>query len=143
MVIFTLSAIAFFIFISYQLIINTSKIIDFLKLDSGFDEHEFSFEEKEKKSINISGRQALIIALIIISVVVLIDQVPQLFSNIYFYFQVTKMGYKGNSVDSRSFIIPITKIVIALLILGERKRIIDFVERKNYSTKNRLKKQNE
>ncbi len=118
--ILTLLSIAFYFFIIYQLIFNTNKIVDTLKLDQGFNQAEFSF--------NISMSFVLTIALIVIGGVILTNEIPNLCKSIFAYFQEKTLTHGMTKPNYSYIIISTIKIIIGLLLLGERKRIVEFVE---------------
>ena len=118
----TLIAIAFYVFIIYLLLFNTNKIIDKLKLDQGFNQQEFSFI--------ISTSLILTISLIVIGGIILTNEIPNFCRNIFSYFQEKDLT-RGMTKPNYSFIVVSgVKIIIGLLIIGERKRIVEFVERR-------------
>ena len=118
----TLIAIAFYVFIIYQLLFNTNKIIDKLKLDQGFNQQEFSF--------NISTSLILTISFIVIGGVILTNEIPDCCRNIFSYFQQKELMPGIAKPDFSFIIISGLKIIIGILIIGERKRIVDFVEKR-------------
>lgn len=117
--ILTIFAFLFYVFIIYQLLFNTNKIIDKLKLDKGFNQQEFS--------INISVSLTLTISLIVIGGVIQINEIPNFFRYIFSYFQEKNLT-RGMTKPNISYLITSgVKIILGLLILGERKRIVEFV----------------
>ena len=118
----TLTVIAFYGFIIYQLLFNTNKIIDKLKLDQGFNQQEFSF--------NISTSLVLTISLIAIGGIILTDEIPNFFRNIFSYFQEKDITQGMTKPNYFYIVISGVKIIIGLLIIGERKRIVEFVEKR-------------
>ncbi len=122
--------ILFYGFIAAQLLFNTTNMLDKFKLDQGFDEEEFSFEQESKKgqfAIGISANTILMIALLVLAGIILVNEIPNLFSEIYLY--ITNPVAFG--INSKSYIIiAVFKILIALLLIGERKRIVEFVASK-------------
>jgi len=118
----TLVAISLYVFIIYQLLFNTNKIIDKLKLDQGFNQQEFSF--------NISTSLILTISLIVIGGIILTNEIPNFCRNIFSYFQEKDLT-RGMTKPNYSYIVVSgVKIIIGLLIIGERKRIVEFVEKR-------------
>lgn len=114
--------IAFYGFIFYQLLFKTNNIVDKLKLDRGLNQEEFSF--------NISNSLALTIALIVIGGVILINEIPNFCRNIFSYFQERSLTHGIAKPNYSYIIISGVKIIIGLLIIGERRRIAEFVERR-------------
>ena len=118
----TLIAIAFYVFIIYQLLFKPNKIIDKLKLDQGFNQQEFSF--------NISTSLILTISLIVIGGVILTNEIPNFCRNIFSYFQEKNLMHGMTKPNYSYIVVSGVKIIIGLLIIGERKRIVEFVEKR-------------
>ena len=111
-----------YVFISYQLLFNTTKILNKLKLDQGFTQEEFSF--------NFQPKFVLTVALVVVSGVILLNEVPSLCKNILFYFQQKELMPRGQvRFDFSYIIISAVKIVIGLVLIGERTRIVSFLEK--------------
>lgn len=118
--------LAFYIFISYVLIFKTNNINSLLKLEKGFNQKEFSF--------NYSRPAILTIALIVIGGIVLINEIPNFCNGVFLYFEEKSLA-RGMTGPNYGYIInPAVKIVLALLIIGERKRIVSFIENKQANT---------
>lgn len=126
----TVLLLVFYVFLIFQLLFKTNYFIDKLKLDQGFDEHEFSFDTQNKFSINISTTSVLTIALIVIGGVTLINEIPNFFRSIYLYLGEERSFRDGTKSNATYAIVSATKIIIGLLIIGERNRIIEFVEKR-------------
>lgn len=118
----------FYIFISYLLIFKTGNINSLLKLERGFNQKEFSF--------NISSPTMLTVALIVIGGIILINEIPNFFNGIFSYFKEKSMARKMPSSNYQYIITPSVRIVLALLIIGERKRIVSFIENEQMVTTN-------
>lgn len=126
--IFTALIVAFYCYIFYLLIFKTNNIIDKLKIDQGFNQQEFSF--------NLSTSKVLTIALFVIAGVIFANEIPNLCRQFYTDFQEKRMTNGITKQDFSYSIISAVKIVIGFLLIGERKRIIGFIEKrgmKNYS----------
>ncbi len=114
---------AFYIFLTYQLFFNTNEIVDKLKLDNGFKEDNFSL------SLNFST--TITIALIIIGGLILAGEIPNLCKGLYQYLQNKSIQkYTLNKVDFSYIIFTAVKIILGLLLIGERKRIIEFINQR-------------
>ena len=113
--------ITYYFLIILLLLFRTNKVIDKLKLDKGFNQPEFSFE--------FSSSNILAIALIIIGGFILINEIPNLLRNIFSYYQDRSLSRGVAKVNYSSIILPAVKIILGLLIIGERKRIVAFTER--------------
>lgn len=118
--VFTAIILAFYTFLVFKLLFQTNYFLDKLKLDEGFNQHEFSF--------NISTSKILTIALIVTAGVILTNEIPNLCSQLFSYFQEKRMTQGMTKPDFSYSIISAVKIIIGLLLIGERNRIIEFVE---------------
>lgn len=138
-IVLTLFVLAFYFVLIIQLLFKTNSFIDKLKLDRGFDEHEFSFDRQDKFSINISTALVLRISLIVIGGVLLTEEIPNFCRNIYLFLVENKSIQDCTESSACHAILSAVKIIIGLLIIGERKRIIDFIEeRQNKDAKTNL-----
>jgi hypothetical protein len=120
--------LAFYVYLVMQLLFKTNKFIDLLKLDQGFNEYELSFEQKKELQIGLSTSTILTIALIIMGGIILTDEIPNLCRYFYLYFSQRGIGYSLSKFDTSPMVLSAAKIIIGLLILGERKRVVDFIE---------------
>ena len=134
----SVAILIFYIFLVIQLLFKTNKFIDFLKLDQGFNEHELSFEQKTEFQIPLSTSTIFTIALIVIGGLILTDEIPNFCRYIYFYFNQKGVGYNPSKFDMSPMFFSGAKIIIGLLILGERKKIVDFIENHKHSYKEQI-----
>ena len=118
--------LAFYCYIIYLLVFRANYIIDKLHFDKGFEEESFSF--------NLSTPDILSIALIVIGGVVLFNEIPDFCSKVFSIFQERSMQLGMTNTNYSYMIIPTVKILLALLLIGERKRIVAFAERRREKT---------
>jgi hypothetical protein len=124
----SLLALAFYVFLAVGLIFQAEKIVDRLKLDKGFSEEHFSFETNTNKQVALPMADILQIALIVIAGVILIFEIPEFCRQIYNLINENK--YLPNGAAQKSIancIMSVAKVLIALLLLGERQSIIKFM----------------
>jgi hypothetical protein len=119
----TAFVILFYSFISFILIFKTNYIVDKLRLDSGFEQNEFLF--------NFSSSQVLTVSLIVIGGIILTEAIPAFCKNIFLFFQEKNLSHETMKPDYTYIIIDAVKIITGLLLLGERKRIVAFVQNKH------------
>lgn len=62
--------------------------------------------------------------------VILTNEIPSFCKNIFSYFQEKKLSHGIIKPNFSYIIISAVKIIIGLLLLGERNRIVEFVERR-------------
>lgn len=112
--------IAVILLLGYWLIFKTAILVDKFGLDKGFTEESFQ--------LNISAQSILRMAIIITGAIVLFWEIPQLITNIYNIWQQYDLGILNRgSINWGPLIWCIIRIILALLIIGERKRIIEFL----------------
>ncbi len=111
--------LAVYVVVSYLLIFKSEKIIHWLKLDHGFDQELFSF--------NLSLHAILLIALIVTGLFLIIIEVPSLFQQVYVYLRISQLSTSGINQGFSSIIYSSVKILIGLMLIGERKRMARFI----------------
>lgn len=116
----TAITISFYCFLVFHLLFKTDNLLDKLKLDKGFDQQEFSF--------NISIHLVLTIALIVTGGLLLTNEIPNLCRQLFSYFQERRLTHGMTKPDFSFSIIAAVKVILGLLIIGERKRILEFLE---------------
>lgn len=121
----TLLFLAFYVYIVYLLLFKTDNISDKLKLDKDFEEESFSINFQTPFIINL--------ALIIVAGVILIDEIPNFSINVYDYFQTRGQILSLNAPGFAGILYSAIKIILALLIIGERKSIVAFIEKRQES----------
>lgn len=110
-------------YVTYLLFFRTGKVLEWLKLDKGFDEETFSFDFPQASILTIG--------LIVVGGVILVNEVPNFCGALYQYIeQRNAFGLLNNRPDFYNVLIPGVKIIIGLLLLGERKRIVNFIDGK-------------
>jgi hypothetical protein len=120
----SLITVSVYAYISYYLIFKTEKIISKLKLTDGFDE--------EVLSINIHRSTILSISIIVIGGIILLDSIPNLCNNLASYIQqyCTYKQFFSAAPEPKSnyIIIDSVKIIIGLLLLGNQRKIVNYIE---------------
>ena len=97
-------------------------IVDVLKLDEHFEEDLFTF--------NMRFTSAAMAILIIIAGVILIQEIPDLIHLLYLNLAYYRERLGPYRVELSQFVLTIIKIIIALLLIGERKRIANYLDNK-------------
>jgi|SRR5450432_540332 hypothetical protein len=114
--------IAVEIYICYYLIFRSEWIMDKLKLTDGFDQ--------EAIPLNIHRSTVLSISVIVIGGLMLTDEIPNLCRRVFSYFQQRRLNYSEYSKETPYIVLSIVKIILALLILSENRRIVSLILRK-------------
>jgi hypothetical protein len=111
-----------YVFISYFLIFKSDLIIDKLKLDTGFDQ--------ETIPLNIHRSTILSISIIVIGGLIIADEIPNLCRQLFAYFQEKRMTYGQTNPNISYSVLAGAKIVIGLLLIGNQRQIVNFIEHK-------------
>jgi len=127
----SLLVLVFYVVLVLQLLFRTNKIINSLKLDKGFFEPEFSLEQKQEQKLNLTKEDMFTMALVIVGGYTLVEEIPNFCRDFYLYFDQRNSLYGGDAPGWGNIISCAAKILLALLIIGERKRIVDFITGKN------------
>jgi Na+(H+)/acetate symporter ActP len=108
--------------VSYFLIFKSELIIDKLKLDKGFDQ--------ETIPLNIHRSTILSISIIVIGGLIVADEIPNLCRQLFAYFQEKRMTYGQTNPSISYSVLAAAKIVIGLLLIGNQRQIVNFIENK-------------
>ena len=122
----TLVIILIYGFIIIYLVLKTDWLIDKLELDKGFEEENFSMRLHRSSILSIS--------IIILGGLIFLNSFPYLCRHIYLYFQEKRLA--GMSVLSHiDYIIIYTiETVAGLLMMGNQRQIVNFIELKRRRT---------
>jgi hypothetical protein len=112
-----------YIYLIYLLFFKPNVIIDRLKLDKGFEQNEFT--------LNISSTTIFTVICVLYGGYVFLNELPTLFKNAYIYYLERKISRNSHSGNISLLIASVIKIMLGLLVIGERKRIVAFIIRKN------------
>ncbi|MGC4034769.1 MAG: hypothetical protein QM764_02335 [Chitinophagaceae bacterium] len=123
----SLFVLALYVILAYQLLVNTNYFIDALKLDKGFTEHEFSLGEQPESKISLSAAELLMIALVVLGGYILVDSIPAFCKQLYVFIDEKKDSYRSTTPSFANILESGAKIILGLLILGERNRIINII----------------
>jgi hypothetical protein len=110
-------------FFTYLFIFKSDWIIIKLRLTSGFDQ--------EIIPLNIDTEIVLRISIIILGGLILADSIPAILRLIYEYYLSVKISAGMAKFDTTYFVFHGAKILIGLLLMGEQKRIVNYIERKS------------
>jgi len=119
---FSLILLVFYGFIAWYLLFNAGKVLNILQLDKDFEQDEFSFE--------VSQDSVFIIALMVTGGVILADEIPNFCRILFSYIQISRATLGPTQNDYSLIIFSGLKIILGLLIIGERQWIVNFISRK-------------
>jgi hypothetical protein len=115
---FTGLMLVFYLLCACGCLFKTNTILNRLRLTKDFNEAPFS--------VNFSPAAVFTIALFIIAGITLVDEIPHFCRFIFDYFQQQRLMPRTPPGISNGVVIG-AKIIIALLLIGERKRIVSFL----------------
>jgi len=118
--IFSVVILLIYFSFAYILIFKTNSILKLFKLDDNFMENDLS--------LNISKQNILLISLVLLGGYILIDEIPNFCNYAFKYYQQSQNKFAEKPSISNMLISGI-KILIAFLILGERKKIIELISK--------------
>lgn len=110
------------LWLSYILIFKPDMVVTKFGLDKGFDQ--------EFLQLNVNTASVLRIALIITGGLILIPEIPEFCRSFYnIWMQRTISLMADGSPDWSPVIVSGVKILLGLLLIGERKRVLEFLLR--------------
>lgn len=112
---YSLIILIFYLIFAWILIFKSDTIINWLKLDKGFDQNMFSFQ--------ISAFYIIKIAVIVTGLFILVVEIPNFCQQVYTYFQFKQIAMSKASLETSAIIYTAVKLLLALIILGERNRV--------------------
>ena len=108
--------------VSYYLIFRSDLLIDKLKLDKGFDQQTIP--------LDIHRSTILSISIIVIGGFIIAEEIPNLCRQLFAYFQEKRMTYGQTNPSISYSVLAGVKVVIGLLLIGNHRHIVNFIERK-------------
>ena len=122
MLVISVIAVALDLTVFYFLVFRAEWIVEKLKLEQGILESPLQ--------LNISMSSICGLAIIITGFFLLVTEIPELARFIYKRFQESNITFlQTSSRDWSPAVISVVKIILAFLIIGERQRIVSFLER--------------
>jgi hypothetical protein len=128
LIVISLLTVAVYLAISYILIFKAHVLVTKFGLDQHFTEPILN--------LNISISSILRIAIIVTGFLILVDEIPEFCRLVFFNLQKQRyLSYEENSTNWSPVVFSGVKILIGLLIIGERKRILQFLEKSQEAEK--------
>ncbi len=113
--------LALYFSIAYALIFKTDSMLAFLKLEPQLSDEYLTFD--------VSAVNILTIALIILSGYILIDEIPNFCNYLFAYYEQSQIRFQTTKPPVAKLMVSGIKILIAFLIIGERKKIIQLIQK--------------
>jgi hypothetical protein len=117
---FTIVILAVYCLVSYYLIFRSDLIMEKLRLDQGFDQ--------EIIPLNIHRSTVLSISIIVIGGLMVAENIPALCRQLFAYYQEKRMTYRQTDPSLSFAVMEGVKIVIGLLLIGNQRLIVKFIE---------------
>lgn len=108
--------------VSYYLIFKFDLIIDKFRLDKGFSQ--------DLIPLNIHRSSVLSISIIIVGGLIIVDEIPNFCHQLFAYYQEKRMTYGATNPSITYTIQWGIKILVGLLLVGNQRQIVNFIERK-------------
>jgi hypothetical protein len=118
----TFLTLLIYIVVAYYLIFKSELIIDKLKLEQGFDQDNFP--------LNIHRSTILSICIIVIGGLLIAEEIPNFCRQLYSYFQEKRLTFGQTNPTLTYTILSFAKIIVGLLLVGNQKQIVSFIELK-------------
>ena len=123
---FSLLPLVLYFFIGWYAIFRTAEVLKIFKLDNSFTEETLAF--------NLSAHSMISIAVIITAGYTLTTGIPELLTAIVYFFLTfrdNRLGFPNQINPSvMALIVPIVKVILGLILLGEKTLIITFLLKK-------------
>ena len=112
---------AFFLLITWLLLFRTSRVLDLLKLDDGFGDEVFHF--------NLHRATMLRIAVIVTGIMIFVNALPSLVSNVYTAFQLKQIaGHTAVSNTVSLIVVYGVKVFLGVYLIYKSRRVVNFIE---------------
>jgi len=118
----TLFTFGIYTLIPFILVFRTDKVVNILKLDRGFNQ--------ETLTLDVPRSTIFTIGVVVTGALVLTNEIPNFCRYLLAYIQERNMPFRKEVPDYSRIVFSGIKILIGLLLIGERKRIVAFVDRK-------------
>ena len=120
LLIFTLLILVIYACVIYYLVFKTEYVIEWLKLDRGFDE--------ETIPLNIHRSTILSIAIIVIGGLLIANEIPNFCRLLYAYYLQSKQPYDQVNPNVPYAILAFCKIIVGLILIGNQRHMVNFIE---------------
>ena len=127
---FVLIPIGFYLAVVYLLLFRTEQIISNLKLESNLTKGPLLY--------NMHRSSLLSIAIIISGILLICWAIPSLIRNLYYWYEYNKYSGGIMSTSTHDFgqiFLYLSQIIIGLLLLGNQRMLINFIERKRKTSR--------
>jgi hypothetical protein len=118
----TLLILAIYIGVSYCLIFKTQWIISKLQLERDFGNEPMELKLHRSTIISIS--------IIVVGGVIIASEIPNFCRLLFIYLRAKRMAYGRTEPDFSYSILSAARILIGLLLLGNQRLIVNFIEAK-------------
>lgn len=118
----TLLLFSIYVVTSYLLIFRTNFLIQKLRLDKEFEQTDLQ--------LNIHRSTILSISVIIIGGLILAQEIPNFCKLLFSYFQEKRMTNGMTQPNISYSVLAGAKILVGLLLVGNQRQIVNFIERK-------------
>jgi len=103
------------------LLLRPYKVVGKLNLDEE--------ELNEPLTISVSASSVILVSLILLSGILLIDEIPNFCKLLYLYYEESQVKFSDKKPSIVFLLVSFVKILLGLLVFGERRRIVQFISR--------------
>ena len=114
-----------YLFITYLLLFKANWIINKLKLDQGFHQHEFN--------LNIHRSTILRIAIIVVGSLIIVDSLPLLVQQLIYYIRMKKENVPNIKIDY--VVLHTAKLLIGIFLVAYQRTLVNLIEYKQRTNK--------
>jgi len=112
----------------HVLMFRTGIVVDKLRLDHGFEKHDFSFFEKRTADFDIDFLSLINLALIIVGLYVMVSEIPGLLGNIANY-RRGSYDIEGSN-NGAAILISAVKVIMGYIMVNAHAPIANFIDKK-------------
>ena len=112
---------AFLVCAGVFLVLRPHKLVGKLRLEEE--------ELNEPLTVSVSASSVILVSLILLSGLLLIDEIPNFCKLLYQYYEESQVKFSDKKPSIVFLLFSLVKILLGLLVFGERRRIMEFISR--------------
>ena len=97
------------------------KILDKINLEAE--------ELNEPLTVSISAKSVILVSIIVTTGLLFLEEIPNFFKLLYQYYDESQIKFSEKKPSLLFLLISFVKILLGLLVFGERKRIVEFISK--------------
>ena len=113
--------ICILILVSWFFLFRPHKILDKINLEAE--------ELNEPLTVSISAKSVILVSIIVTTGLLFLEEIPNFFKLLYQYYDESQIKFSEKKPSLLFLLISFVKILLGLLVFGERKRIVEFISK--------------